>query len=292
MWFNGFMVVIDMALESLGRPDFSRQRDALVLGAFREDVCYLPVVQLVYQSPSLTHFYRRHRPGGFIPYVYPGPMQRTQKFFARAVAQYQRGRYASAFVQLGRAIHPLIDMSCPVHAQGVAHATDPLEWCVEAMHDELRELPVDHVSDANSAGEIVEHMALFAQNFAADKTNNPWGRLLRRWGWRNPVSAALARAQARILIPRAAGCTAALLRLFAARIEAQPLDAAHTTDTAATLRHLQMSPSGCRMWFARLDRFCERHGRERHYQELTRLVAKWRAALEPPQTGMKRCAPY
>src|SRR4051812_24079629 len=125
MWFNGFITVIDMALASLDRPLAHRHRDALVLGAFREDVCFVPGIELVFPSPSLTHFRRRALPGGFVPFVWPGASQRADRFLGRAVREFAAGREASAFVQLGRAAHPLIDMACPVHAQGVAHTNDP-----------------------------------------------------------------------------------------------------------------------------------------------------------------------
>lgn len=271
MWFNGFMVVIDMALAELDCPLFRRHRDALIMGAFREDVCFLPGAQLVFQSPSLTHFERRGVRGGFIPFLWPGASQRARKFFDRALRELEAGRQAAAFVQLGRAAHPLIDMACPVHAQGVAHTTDPFEWCVEAMGDELRRLPVDRVA-AGRVEDIVSGMARFAQDFAADKTNSPWGRVLRRMGRRQPVRAAQAREQARALIPRAAGCTVALFEAFSR--EMKPTE---ESDPRA-IAYLEMSRSGLRAWLAQLERFCERHGGARHYRELLDLIDRCRVA--------------
>jgi len=271
MWFNGFMVVIDMALAHLDEPLLRRQRDALILGAFREDVCFLPGAGLVFQSPSLTHFARRGVPGGFIPYLWPGAGQRARKFFDRALREMRAGRPSAAFVQLGRAAHPLIDMACPVHAQGVAHTTDPFEWCVEAMGEELRRLAVPDVQ-ARTVEEIVSGMARCAQGFAADKTNSPWGGVLRRLGLRQPVRAALAREQARVLIPQAAGCSAALFRAFLAAAKPAP-----RTD-APPMAHLEMSPAGLRSWLAQLEGFCRRHGGARHYQDLLELIARCRVA--------------
>lgn len=286
MWFNGFMVVIDMALEKLGQPLLRDQREALILGAFREDVCTLPGSAWVFQSPSLTHFYRRRVPGGFIPFVWPGPVQRTERFFHRAVGAARRGRLAYACVQLGRAAHPLIDMSCPVHAQSVAHTTDPFEWCVEVMDEELRRLPAHDVGRPERIADVVEGLALFAQSHMADKTNSPWGRLLRHLGRRRSLPAALAREQARVLIPRAAGHTAALFELFLARIEARaPGDGG---DLAQTLRSLQLSRAAVIRWLAQLERFCRQHGGARRYGGMLELIVRCRAAL-PQSTEWLAC---
>ena len=141
MWFNGFIVVVDKALEALGEPRVQRHRDAILMGAFREDVCFLGRAGMVIPSASMTHFLRPGWPGGFIPFVWQDAAQRARMFYDRAVREHGQGRQASAFVQLGRAVHPLIDMACPVHAQGVAHKSDPFEWNVEAMAKELRALP-------------------------------------------------------------------------------------------------------------------------------------------------------
>jgi hypothetical protein len=278
MWFNGFITVIDMALAGMDRsPLFQRHRDALVLGAFREDVWFVPGVEFVLQSASLTHFRRGGLPGGFIPYLWPGAAQRAGRFLERAVREFAAGRDASAFVQLGRAAHPLIDMACPVHAQGVAHAADPFEWCVEALGDELRTLAVPR-TDLPSVESVVESLARLGQGFAADKTTSPWGRVLRRLGRRQPVRAALAREQAKVLIPLAAGHTAALFRLFLRKTQAR--EAADASALAQTLRHLEMSPAGLRAWLGQLERFCEAHGGGRHYRELLNLIARCRAQLD------------
>lgn len=271
MWFNGFMIVIDMALAQLDEPVLRRHRDAIIMGAFREDVCFIGGAQIVFQSASLTHFERRGMPGGFIPFVWPDAAARSRKFFDRALHEQQHGRQVSAFVQLGRAAHPLIDMACPVHAQGVAHRVDPFEWCVEAMGSELRRIGADAV-DGGAVEDLVHGMAAFAQSFAADKTTSPWGRVLRRMGWRQPVKAAQAREQARALIPRAAGSTAALLKSFLE--QARPVDGGD----ARPMRHLEMSPAGLRAWFGQLEHFCERHGGARHYGDLLALIARCRAA--------------
>ena len=269
MWFNGFMAVIDMALESLAEPRLHAHRDTLVLGAFREDVCF-SAFGLVSPSPSLTHFTRPGLPGGFIPFVCPGAAQRSRKFYDRALREAARGRETAAFLQLGRAIHPLGDMACPVHAQGVAHKVDPFEWCVEARHRELRELPVPRV-ELSCVEEIVDDLARFGQGFPADKTTSPWGAVMRRLGWRAPVRAAEAREQARVLIPRAAGCTAALLRCFL-----NETDLPAKADRCSFV-HLEMSPSGLRTWLGQLEAFCHKHGGARHYGGLLDLIGRCRA---------------
>src|SRR5262245_47582646 len=133
MLYNGLITIIDLAVREVRNPFFDRYREALILGSFREDVCFVPGLNIVAQSPSLTHFYRKGLPGGFIPFLWPGARYRTRFFTDRAFLEYRAGRFASAFVQLGRASHPLMDMSCPVHAQSVVHETDPFEWCVEGM---------------------------------------------------------------------------------------------------------------------------------------------------------------
>lgn len=270
MWFNGFMVVVDKALETLAEPLLQRHRDAILMGAFREDVCFLGRGGMVIPSASMTHFLRPGWPGGFIPFVWQDAAQRTRMFFDRAVREHRQGRQASAFVQLGRATHPLIDMACPVHAQGIAHKSDPFEWNVEAMAGELRRLPAVAFSSKDNVEAIVRGLAAFGQRFAADKTTSPWGRVMRRMGLRRPVGKAEVREQARVLIPRAAGATAALFRLFMHEV--------HTLSEAdpSPLPHLEMSAAGLRTWLAQLEQFCARHGGARHYGDMLELIARCR----------------
>ena len=270
MWFNGFIVVVDKALEALGEPLVQRHRDAILMGAFREDVCFLGRGGMVIPSASMTHFLRPGWPGGFIPFVWQDAAQRTRMFFDRAVREHRQGRQAAAFVQLGRATHPLIDMACPVHAQGVAHKSDPFEWNVEVMAHELRRLPAVPFHSESVEG-VVRGLAAFGQGFAADKTTSPWGRVLRRMGLRQPVRKAEVREQARLLIPRAAGATAALFRLFLEHVQSL------REEDPSPVPHLEMSPAGLRMWLAQLEQFCARHGGARHYADLLELIARCRA---------------
>jgi hypothetical protein len=185
-------------------------------------------------------------------------------------------------VQLGRAIHPLIDMSCPVHAQGIAHTTDPFEWCVEAMGERLRMLPVPIAPAFDRFADPTLAMAKAAQGVAADATNSPWGKWMRRAGLRLPVNHTLAREQAAALIPAAASHTAALLDLFAARVGAAPA-VASASPLVDTLAELEMSQVGLRRWFRQLRQFCARHGGSRHYAELLGLLERYERALDPLQ---------
>ena len=215
MLTNGQALIIDMAVRALDHPLARRYREALVLGALREDSGFVPGTRVVYESLSLTHFYRPGMPGGLVPFVTPGPRRRADRFFARALAAYGRGRAAAAFVELGRALHLLADMACPVHAQRVVHfVADPYEWYVESHTPELRDLPVASVGDAERASTLVESLCRFTQSFPADRTHSPWGHLMWRLGRHRKTDGVTLAAQARALIPQAAGHAAALLRLF------------------------------------------------------------------------------
>lgn len=251
MWFNGFITVIDMALAQQPHPLLVRYRDALVLGCFREDVWFVGGIDAVIQNPSLSHFSRAGVPGGFVPWLTPDAGARTEKLGRKAVREFSQGRVASAMVQLGRAAHLLIDMACPVHAQGIAHGSDPFEWCVEAMGEELRALPVFMPSYARFA-EAARGMARHAQGF--------------------PVARKNARDQARQLIPLAAGHVAASFQIFLANVREQSCVATTVDPLAEALPALGMSERGLSHWFSQLDAFCRRHGGRRHYAQMLDLI--------------------
>src|SRR5258706_16185974 len=120
MLWNGQLAVLDMAVRAVGHPLASRYRKAVILGALREDVGYLPGLG-VFECLSVTHFYRPGLPGGFVPLVTVGPRWRCNRLVARAARELGDGRGAAAFVTLGRAAHLLTDMACPVHAQRTVH---------------------------------------------------------------------------------------------------------------------------------------------------------------------------
>jgi hypothetical protein len=219
---NGLYVTAELALRTIEDPLCRRYREALILGSLREDVWYLPGVGRVIEHFSFSHFYQPGKPGGFIPYLWPGPKTKADLFYRRGVEAFRAGERASGFVQLGRVAHLLSDMSCPVHAHRSAHLTDPFEWWVEGNAAKLLELPVPHVADAARPSDLIESMATFTQGFAADDTNHPVGGLMKRLGLRESVSAKLAGEQARALIPMAAGHTAALIRLFLREVACSP----------------------------------------------------------------------
>ena len=259
MWFNGFITTIDMALARNAHPLLVRYREALILGCFREDVWFVGGIDAVLQNPSLSHFCRARVSGGFIPWLTSDAGARSEKLGRRALRELSRGRVASAMVQLGRAVHPLIDMACPVHAQGVAHGNDPFEWCVEAMSEELRSLPASAESYARFA-DATRGLACHAQRF--------------------PIARTRAHDQARRLIPLAAGHTAALFDIFLANV---PVDSPATTDSNSldeTLQALGMSERGLSRWFSNLNFFCSRHGGRRYYANMMDLIEASVATLE------------
>lgn len=224
MLWNGQRVVLDMAIRAVDHALTTRYRAALVLGALREDVWYVPVLGAVLERPSLTHFYRPGWPGGLVPVVTPGPRWRADRLFARAVARYRQGRPAAAFVQLGRAAHLLTDMACPVHAQRTVHLiSDPFEWYVEAHAATLERLPLPPVGPRARASALVEDLARRTQRFAPDTTTSPWGRVLARAGVRRKIPVSELADQARQLIPLAASHAAALLRLFLRHTTHEPV---------------------------------------------------------------------
>ncbi|APV50698.1 hypothetical protein BWI17_14000 [Betaproteobacteria bacterium GR16-43] len=260
MWFNGFLVAIDGALSQMGNPSLARHRDALVLGCFREDVWYLRGIGAVTQNPSLDHFCRRDRRGGFIPWITRDAGACTEKLARRAVRAWRSGRVAQALVDLGRAAHPVIDMACPVHAQGVAHGDDPYEWRVEAMAQELRRLPAAEAARCEDFAQAARDLAGHAQKHRIARTRDE------------------ADAQARALMPLAAAHTRALFERFVA----QAGDTANPREdrTGEALGALGMPRAGLAKWFAQLEGFAHRHGGERHYAELLDFVHGMQARLD------------
>lgn len=214
MRYNGLQLVIRLALEKLGAPELNRYQDALILGAIREDIVYLPQKRKIWEHWSLSHFSGRYLGGGFIPFVTPGAAQKAQMYFDRALADWHARKTASAFIQLGRASHLLIDMACPVHASRVAHMTDGYEWYVEANCARLRELPFEVPSHYKTPRAAVAGLARFTQEFRPDRSNHHWGRLLKSLGLRKSVSRAEFSEQAACIIPVAAGHLAAVYLQF------------------------------------------------------------------------------
>jgi putative flavoprotein involved in K+ transport len=203
---NGLILCLDRALapEAVASHSERQRYAALVLGMFREDIKLAHGLGLSLPSPSLGHFYplsRRHCAG----------------LFRRAVEAARAGRPLRGAFLLGRALHVLIDMACPAHAQFVAHPLrDPYELHVDAHAAELAELPVPELPGLAWArpGHIIDSLAGAARREPADATQTPWGRLLKKLGLRRAPSGAQTKEAARRLIPLAAAHVCALLAAY------------------------------------------------------------------------------
>jgi hypothetical protein len=228
MRYNGLCAVIERAIDEAGAPLLSQYRQAIVLGAIREDYWRLPIIGKIIEQPSLTHFYGPGLPGGFFPFITFSARTRARRCFSKAISELAAGRKASAFVQLGRAAHLLIDMGCPVHVHRVAHETDPYEWYVEGNRAQLEALPLPPIPPVYSVFKLVEQLAQFTAHFRADATNSVHGRIFRRLGIRNRLTKDEVAEQARQIIPMTTSYAIALFRHFAAEsgIEQRPIDAA------------------------------------------------------------------
>lgn len=214
MRYNGLTTVVEGAASKLDHPLVTRYREAILLGALREDYWYLAGLGTVVESLSLTHFYGPGLPGGFIPFLTPGTRTKAPWLYQRALTEARAGHTTSSFVQLGRAAHLLTDMACPVHVHRVAHFTDPYEWYVEGNAARLAQETIPDPPNASSVIELIEGLASYTQRFEADGTNSVQGRALKALGLRRPLHRDEVAAQARSLIPMAISYNAALFRLF------------------------------------------------------------------------------
>ncbi|MES2299586.1 MAG: zinc dependent phospholipase C family protein [Pseudomonadota bacterium] len=214
MRYNGLQLIIDMAVRKLNLPELNRYRDALVLGAIREDVRYLPRKRMIWEHWSLSHFSGTVLGGGFIPFLTRGAPQQAQRYFDGALNAARAGQQARAFVLLGMASHLLIDMACPVHARRVAHWTDGYEWYIEANCASLAALPFALADRSRSARHTVAALAKFTQQFDADGTHHHLGLLLKWLGMRRTLPRTLLHEQASKIVPVAAGHLAALYLHF------------------------------------------------------------------------------
>ena len=91
MLANGLYLIADRAVAAFGAPLAARYRKALILGALREDVLYLPLLRRVTEYPSFSHFYRPGLPGGFLPLLWPGPRSSADRLYRRALAAHAEG---------------------------------------------------------------------------------------------------------------------------------------------------------------------------------------------------------
>jgi hypothetical protein len=207
---NGLQLVVEMGVKALRDARAHEHREALVLGALRENVRYVPGIGVLDEHLSLSHFYGPGLPGGFVPFLTVGARGRAERLFKAAV---HSGPTAAGFVQMGRVAHLVADMACPVHVHRVAHWSDAFEWYVDAHCDELSSLPVAEPPPGQPA-RLIEDLARRTQRLAPDRTHNVLGWALRKLHLRKaPHREELAR-QAREIIPHAAGTFAALLRMF------------------------------------------------------------------------------
>jgi hypothetical protein len=231
---NGLFLVVDVAVREHDHPLTTRYKKALVLGTLREDVLYVPVVKAVTEYPSYSHFYKPGLPGGYYPLVWPGPRMCADRLYDKAVADASAGRLASAFVRVGRIVHLLTDMCIPSHAHRAMHLTDPFEWYVEGNKRELAALALPAIPAKARPSDLVESLARYTQRFEPDRTNHPFGRLMRRLGLRENVGARRAGEQARELVPMAVAHSVALLRMFIQRIEGRAPARGRDTHRAAS----------------------------------------------------------
>lgn len=218
---NGFIVTLDMALGKDGLASkVERAKYALyVLGIFRENVYFVPGTALAMPSLSSGHLWPRSR-------------EHFAGLYRSALDQARSGGELKAAFLLGRAMHVLIDMACPSHAQYTWHyLSDPFERYVDGHARDLASLPLPQV-DSNLQGaspeEIVESLAREAQLEMTDHTQTPWGRLLRRLGMRRPLKRGDVEPQARRLIPLAAAYLRVVLNNFEREVSLRELPlAAH-----------------------------------------------------------------
>src|SRR5436190_17399492 len=115
---NGQAAVIRMAVTAHDDAAVSRYERAMLLGAMRADVWYLPWGRVV-EHLSFSHFYRRALPGGFLPFLTRGTRTMARKWLKEAIDAHRRGQNAAAYVHVGEVSHLVADMSCPVHVHRV-----------------------------------------------------------------------------------------------------------------------------------------------------------------------------
>jgi hypothetical protein len=212
---NGLYLVADEAARRSGVALAAKHRDALVLGSLREDILWIRGLDVLTEYPSFRHFGGRGLPGGYVPFLWPGPRRTVDQCYRRALEHARSGRHAAAFVSLGRALHVITDMCIPSHVHRVAHEDDPFEWSVEANLSRLRALPVPEIAMPRGPREIVRSLARATARHAPDRTNTPLGRALRRVGVLRKIDAAEARAQTEALVPLAIAHATVLVRMFA-----------------------------------------------------------------------------
>ncbi len=288
MLLNGLYFIADQAASRCREPLVRRYRQSLILGSLREDVIRVPLVGFT-EYPSFSHFGGNGLPGGYLPLVWPGPRRVARRRFARALRRADSGELAASFVELGRLLHVLSDMSIPSHAHRAAHERDPFEWWVEGNLRALSQSAVADVPRCERPEQLVQSLSRRAAEHAPDRTQTPLGRLLRRAGVYRRVDATLARRQALELVPLAVSHARALLELACSAIEQRgqhgaallaSLDMRDEKDVLdETLAALDLPDHMLGPWLAHNRAFCEKHGGRRVYAGLLELLDRCDAAL-------------
>lgn len=204
---NGIVVTLDLALETgeAWGEDEPLLYSMLLLGLFREDIALLPLPfgqSLSFPSLSLGH-------------LWPLSKWRFSYLYKKSIRLARKKRWAKSYYFLGRSLHVLVDMACPVHAHPVCHyLRDPYERYVEHHAQALKQLPVPNVmNDAASVSmtSYITRLATQARQEQADRTQSPWGKLAKKAGFCRPLNYAVIAPQAHRLIPLAAGYVRRLL---------------------------------------------------------------------------------
>jgi hypothetical protein len=209
---NGILLSLDMAIA--GEADsvvIDRQQYALcLLGLFREDVVVWPNIGRLF--PQITF------PSLSIGHLWPWSKLRFVMLYNRAVLMAQQGKTQQSHYMLGRALHVLIDMACPVHAHPVWHyLRDPYERYVDFHATELAQLPLPVINldpRRDTSLKMVTGMARASKQELADATQSPLGRLLKYFGLRKPLRHEIVAAQAQRLIPLVAAHIKVLLEKY------------------------------------------------------------------------------
>jgi hypothetical protein len=152
----------------------------------------------------------------------PSAPRRSNWLFEKGIQLYSEGRHRDGLFWLGRTVHLLSEMAAPVHAQVVLHwRGDPFEMYIEKNARGLRKLPLPPIPEgAETAGELAHALAVYCQRFPCDRTNNLPGYIGWKLGLYRPHGPEEVLRQVQNLVPMGAAYTAALYRLFLARVGA------------------------------------------------------------------------
>jgi len=225
---NGIVLTLDMALqqgEAWGE-DESLLHSMLLLGLFREDIALIPLPfgrSLSFPSLSLGH-------------LWPMSKWRFSYLYKKSIRLARKKRRAQSYYYLGRSLHVLVDMACPVHAHPVCHyLRDPYERYVEYHAQALKQLPVPDVAKEGASVSISSYITALATQARleqADRTQSPWGKLAKKAGFCRPLNHAVIAPQAHRLIPLAAGYIRQLLDAYRLQSGLTSIPANSASDSA------------------------------------------------------------